>query len=89
MFDSVGRDQVRPNLRHNANSSQLRVWLDGVTPQGDNSRFALEFQSVVDSGFRERVYVSSFIDDEYKPFFFQVNTSANLDTVSDFWLNHI
>ncbi|KAK2867444.1 hypothetical protein Q8A67_025561 [Cirrhinus molitorella] len=71
VFESVGRDEVRPNLRHNANSSQLRVWLDGVTPRGSNSRYALEFQSVVDSGFRERVFDSSLIDDEYKPYFFQ------------------
>uniref|UniRef100_A0A673G7F9 Glycosylated lysosomal membrane protein-like n=1 Tax=Sinocyclocheilus rhinocerous TaxID=307959 RepID=A0A673G7F9_9TELE len=88
-FESVGRDQVWPNLRHNANSSQLRVWLDGVTPRGNRSRFALEFQSVGDSVFRERAYDCSCIDDEYKPFFFQVNTSANLHNVSDFCLHHI
>uniref|UniRef100_A0A671KRX6 Glycosylated lysosomal membrane protein n=1 Tax=Sinocyclocheilus anshuiensis TaxID=1608454 RepID=A0A671KRX6_9TELE len=50
----------------------------------NRSRFALEFQSVGDSVFRERAYDCSCIDDEYKPFFFQVNTSANLHNVSDF-----
>uniref|UniRef100_A0A672L896 Glycosylated lysosomal membrane protein-like n=1 Tax=Sinocyclocheilus grahami TaxID=75366 RepID=A0A672L896_SINGR len=82
-FESVGRDQVWPNLRHNANSSQLRVWLDGVTPRGNHSRFALEFQSVGDSVFRERAYDCSCIDDEYKPFFFQVSNWVSFPVNGD------
>ncbi|XP_016382430.1 glycosylated lysosomal membrane protein-like [Sinocyclocheilus rhinocerous] len=72
-FESVGRDKAWPSLRHNANSSQLRVWLEGVTPRGNRSRFALEFQSVGDSGFQGRVDVHSSIDDEYTPSIFKVS----------------
>ncbi|XP_067267406.1 glycosylated lysosomal membrane protein [Chanodichthys erythropterus] len=73
VFESAGREQAWPSLLHNANSSQLRVWLEGVTPQGNNSRFALEFQSVGDSGFQGRVDVRSSIDDEYTPSIFKVS----------------
>lgn len=72
-FESVGRDQPWPSLHHNANSSQLHVWLKGVTPRGNHSRFALEFQSVGDSGFEGRVDVYSSIDDEYTPSIFKVS----------------
>uniref|UniRef100_A0A8C1NIA2 Glycosylated lysosomal membrane protein n=1 Tax=Cyprinus carpio TaxID=7962 RepID=A0A8C1NIA2_CYPCA len=72
-FESEGREKVWPSLRHNANSSQLRVWLDGMTPRGNHSRFALEFQSVADSGFEGRVDVHSSIDDEYTPSIFKVS----------------
>ncbi|XP_043089039.1 glycosylated lysosomal membrane protein [Puntigrus tetrazona] len=72
-FESEGRDKPWPSLRHNANSSQLRVWLDGVTPRGNNSRFALELQSVGDSGSEGRVDVRSSIDDEYTPSIFKVS----------------
>uniref|UniRef100_A0A8C1UZV1 Glycosylated lysosomal membrane protein n=1 Tax=Cyprinus carpio TaxID=7962 RepID=A0A8C1UZV1_CYPCA len=72
-FESVGRDQPWPSLHHNANSSQLHVWLNGVTPRGNHSRFALEFQSVGDSGFQGRVDVHSSIDDEYTPSIFKVS----------------
>lgn len=72
-FESVGRDKPWPSLHHNANSSQLRVWLDGVTPRGNDSRFALEFQSVGESGFEGRVDVHSSIDDEYTPSIFKVS----------------
>uniref|UniRef100_A0A672JS28 Glycosylated lysosomal membrane protein n=1 Tax=Sinocyclocheilus grahami TaxID=75366 RepID=A0A672JS28_SINGR len=46
-FESEGRDEAWPSLRHNANSSQLHVWLDGVTPRGNDSRFALEFRAAL------------------------------------------
>uniref|UniRef100_A0A8C1LYZ9 Glycosylated lysosomal membrane protein n=1 Tax=Cyprinus carpio TaxID=7962 RepID=A0A8C1LYZ9_CYPCA len=72
-FESVGRDQPWPSLHHNANSSQLHVWLNGVTPRGNHSRFALEFQSVGDSGFQGRVDVHSSIDDEYTPSIFKLS----------------
>lgn len=74
VFESAGREQAWPSLLHNANSSQLRVWLEGVTPRGNDSRFALEFQSVGDSGFQGRVDVRSSIDDEYTPSIFKVQT---------------
>ncbi|XP_041759871.1 glycosylated lysosomal membrane protein-like [Coregonus clupeaformis] len=45
-FDSEGRDQGWPSLLHNANSSQLRVGLDGVAPRSNRSRFSLELQAV-------------------------------------------
>ncbi|XP_026145082.1 glycosylated lysosomal membrane protein-like isoform X1 [Carassius auratus] len=72
-FESEGRDEVWPSLLHNANSSQLRVWLDDVTPRGNGSRFALEFQSVGEPGFEGRVDVHSSIDDEYTPSIFKVS----------------
>ncbi|XP_067281774.1 glycosylated lysosomal membrane protein [Pseudorasbora parva] len=72
VFDSAGRDHPWPSLLHNANSSQLRVWMDGVRPRGNSSRFLLEFQSVGDSGFQGRVDVRSSIDDEYTPSIFKV-----------------
>ncbi|KAK7139598.1 hypothetical protein R3I93_016667 [Phoxinus phoxinus] len=72
VFESAGRDRAWPSLLHNSNSSQLHVWLDGLTPRGNLSRFALEFQSVGDSGFQGRVDVRSSIDDEYTPSIFKV-----------------
>ncbi|KAK2887760.1 hypothetical protein QQF64_012942 [Cirrhinus molitorella] len=72
-FESEDRDKPWPSLLHNANSSQLRVWLDGVTPRGNDSRFALEFQTVGESGFEGRVDVHSSIDDEYTPSIFKVS----------------
>ncbi|CAM4640677.1 unnamed protein product [Leuciscus chuanchicus] len=72
VFESAGRDGAWPSLLHNSNSSQLHVWLDGVTPRGNHSRFLLEFQSVGDSGFQGRVDVRSSIDDEYTPSIFKV-----------------
>ncbi|KAL0167334.1 hypothetical protein M9458_039178, partial [Cirrhinus mrigala] len=70
-FESEGRDKAWPSLLHNANSSQLRVWLHGVTPRGNDSRFALEFHSVGESEFQGRVDVHSSIDDEYTPSIFK------------------
>ncbi|KAK7152450.1 hypothetical protein R3I93_010617 [Phoxinus phoxinus] len=61
-FGSAGHDKAWPSLLHNANSSQLRIWLDGVKPRGNNSRFKLELQSVGNSGFQERVVIRSSID---------------------------
>ncbi|XP_073678305.1 glycosylated lysosomal membrane protein-like [Garra rufa] len=72
-FESEGREKAWPSLLHNANSSQLRVWLNGVTPRGNDSRFALEFQTVGESGFEGRVDIRSSIDDEYTPSIFKVS----------------
>ncbi|XP_051520560.1 glycosylated lysosomal membrane protein [Myxocyprinus asiaticus] len=72
-FESEGRPSAWPSLRHNANCSQLHVWLDGVTPRANYSRFSLELQTVGDSGFQGRVDVRSSIDDEYTPSIFKVS----------------
>ncbi|KAI2653248.1 Glycosylated lysosomal membrane protein [Labeo rohita] len=68
-FESEGREKAWPSLLHNANSSQLRVWLNGVTPRGNSSRFALEFHSVGESEFQGRVDVAQWVS-------FPVNSSG-------------
>ncbi|KAJ8386477.1 hypothetical protein AAFF_G00169470 [Aldrovandia affinis] len=72
-FGSGGRDHGWPRLLHNANSSQLRVWLDGVTARSNHSRFSLELQTVGSSDLPSRVEVLRSIDDEYTPSIFQVH----------------
>ncbi|KAG5842786.1 hypothetical protein ANANG_G00181430 [Anguilla anguilla] len=72
-FGSGGRDPVWPGLLHSANSSQLRVWLDGVTPRSNFSRFFLELQTVGRSELQSRVDIVRSIDDEYTPSIFQVS----------------
>ncbi|KAL7858849.1 hypothetical protein AOLI_G00189510 [Acnodon oligacanthus] len=72
-FESEGREEAWPSLLHSANSSQLRVWLEGVTPRANQSRFSLELQTVSEAGFQDRVDVQQFIDDEYTPSIFQVS----------------
>uniref|UniRef100_A0A3P9A8K8 Glycosylated lysosomal membrane protein n=1 Tax=Esox lucius TaxID=8010 RepID=A0A3P9A8K8_ESOLU len=71
-FGSVGREKGWPSLLHNANSSQVRVWLDGVTPRSNRSRFSLELQSVGSTNPLTRVNVLQSIDDEYTPSIFKV-----------------
>ncbi|XP_064204600.1 glycosylated lysosomal membrane protein [Anguilla rostrata] len=72
-FGSGGRDPVWPGLLHSANSSQLRVWLDGITPRSNFSRFFLELQTVGRSELQSRVDIVRSIDDEYTPSIFQVS----------------
>ncbi|KAI4879076.1 hypothetical protein NFI96_014098, partial [Prochilodus magdalenae] len=45
-FESEGREEAWPRLLHNANSSQLRVYLEDVIPRANQSRFVLELQTV-------------------------------------------
>ncbi|KAI1901477.1 hypothetical protein AGOR_G00034840 [Albula goreensis] len=71
-FGSGGRDHDWPRLLHNANSSQIKVWLDGVTARSNKSRFSLELQTVGRSDLPSRVDVLRSIDDEYTPSIFQV-----------------
>ncbi|KAL0962286.1 hypothetical protein UPYG_G00338130 [Umbra pygmaea] len=77
-FDSVAREKSWPSLLHNANSSQVRVWLDGVTPRDNKSRFSLELQAVGDTQPMTRVNVLLSIDDEYTPSIFKVSQWVSL-----------
>ncbi|XP_068423215.1 glycosylated lysosomal membrane protein [Clinocottus analis] len=73
VFESEGRDQSWPRLLHTANSSQLRVWLDGVPPRAIHSRFLLELQAVGGAYPLSRVEVHRSIDDEFTPSIFKVS----------------
>ncbi|KAF6738176.1 T-complex protein 1 subunit gamma [Oryzias melastigma] len=73
VFDSDGRAESWPRLLHSSNSSQLEVWLDGITPQAPNSRFLLELQAVGGDFPLSRVDVRQFIDDEFTPSIFKVS----------------
>ncbi|XP_037330688.2 glycosylated lysosomal membrane protein [Pungitius pungitius] len=80
VFESEGRDHSWPRLLHTANSSQLRVWLDGVLPRATRSRFLLELRAVGDPSPLSRVEVHRSIDDEFTPSIFKVSqwvSSAN------------
>lgn len=72
VFDSEGRGQSWPRLIHTANSSQVKVWLDGILPQSNNSRFMLELEAVGGAYPLSRVDVRQSIDDEYTPSIFKV-----------------
>lgn len=72
MFESGGRDHSWPRLLHTANSSQLRVWLDGMLPRATRSRFLLELRAVGDPSPLSRVEVHRSIDDEFTPSIFKV-----------------
>ncbi|KAM4630373.1 glycosylated lysosomal membrane protein [Polymixia lowei] len=72
-FETEGRDQGWPSLLHNANSSQIRVWLDGLLPRANRSRFSLELQAVGGPYPLGRVEEIRSIDDEYTPSIFQVS----------------
>ncbi|XP_030645130.1 glycosylated lysosomal membrane protein [Chanos chanos] len=72
-YEGVGREEAWPALLHNANSSQLRLWLDRVTPRSNASRFLFELQSVGSPRHESRVDVLKSIDDEYTPSIFQVS----------------
>lgn len=71
-FDSEGRAELWPRLLHSANSSQLAVWLDGLLPRGNHSRFMLELQAVGGAYPLSRVDVRQSIDDEFTPSIFKV-----------------
>ncbi|XP_034401577.1 glycosylated lysosomal membrane protein [Cyclopterus lumpus] len=73
LFESEGRDQSWPRLLHTANSSQLKVWLDGVLPRATRSRFILELQAVGGVNPLNRVEVHRSIDDEFTPSIFKVS----------------
>ncbi|KAM3858571.1 glycosylated lysosomal membrane protein [Diretmus argenteus] len=72
-FEAEGRDQSWPRLLHNANSSQIRVWIDGLLPRANHSRFSLELQAVGGAYPLDRVEVLRSIDDEYTPSIFKVS----------------
>ncbi|XP_041810702.1 glycosylated lysosomal membrane protein [Chelmon rostratus] len=73
VFEAEGRDQSWPRLLHTANSSQLRVWLNGMSPRASHSRFLLELQSVGGASPLSRVEVHRSINDEYTPSIFKVS----------------
>ncbi|XP_054461645.1 glycosylated lysosomal membrane protein [Anoplopoma fimbria] len=73
VFESEGRDHSWPRLLHTANSSQLGVWLDGVSPRAARSRFLLELQAVGEAYPLNRVEVHRSIDDEFTPSIFKVS----------------
>lgn len=72
-FDSDGRGDLWPRLLHSANSSQLKVSLNGLLPRGNHSRFVLELEAVSGVYPLSRVDVHQSIDDEYTPSIFKVN----------------
>lgn len=73
VYESSGREEAWPSLLHNANSSQLHLLLEGVTPRTNQSQFGLELQTVSEAGLQSRVEVQRSIDDEYTPSIFQVS----------------
>ncbi|XP_028282738.1 glycosylated lysosomal membrane protein isoform X2 [Parambassis ranga] len=73
VFESEGHGNLWPRLLHSANASQLRVWLDGVLPRADHSRFLLELQAVSGAAPLSRVDVHQSIDDEFTPSIFKVS----------------
>ncbi|KAM6900067.1 glycosylated lysosomal membrane protein [Xenentodon cancila] len=73
VFDSDGRAESWPRLLHSANSSQVQVWLDGVSPQSANSRFLLELEAVGGAYPLSRVDVCRSIDDEFTPSIFKLS----------------
>lgn len=72
VFGSEGRVDLEPRLLHSANSSQLEVWLNGLPPRSNMSRFMLELEAVGGAYPLSKVDVRKFIDDEYTPSIFQV-----------------
>ncbi|KAM4725307.1 glycosylated lysosomal membrane protein isoform 2-T2 [Anableps anableps] len=72
VFGSEGRVDIWPRLLHSANSSQLEVWLNGLLPRSNTSRFVLELQAVGGAYPLSKVDVNHFIDDEYTPSIFKV-----------------
>lgn len=73
VFESAGRGQSWPRLLHTANSSQVGVWIDGVLPRANRSRFLLELQAVGGAYPLSRVEVHRSIDDEFTPSIFKVS----------------
>nr|XP_057903411.1 glycosylated lysosomal membrane protein-like [Doryrhamphus excisus]XP_057903674.1 glycosylated lysosomal membrane protein-like [Doryrhamphus excisus] len=73
VFESEGRAEMWPRLRHTANSSQVEVWLDGLVPRTPQSRFFLELQAVGGAYPPNRVEVHRSIDDEFTPSIFKVS----------------
>uniref|UniRef100_A0A1A8Q3J5 Chromosome 1 open reading frame 85 n=1 Tax=Nothobranchius pienaari TaxID=704102 RepID=A0A1A8Q3J5_9TELE len=72
VFDSEGRNKLWPRLLHSANSSQVEVWLNGILPRSNASRFVLELQAVSGTYPLSRVDTRQSIDDEYTPSIFKM-----------------
>lgn len=67
-----GRGQAWPRLLHTANTSQLEVRLDGVSPRSNHSRFVLELLAVGGAYTPSQVEIHRSIDDEFTPSMFSV-----------------
>ncbi|KAI3358281.1 hypothetical protein L3Q82_003279 [Scortum barcoo] len=78
VFESEGRGNSWPRLLHTANSSQVGVWLDGVSPRAARSRFLLELQAVGGAYPLNTVEVRRTIDDEFTPSIFKVSQWVSL-----------
>lgn len=72
VFDMDGRGQAWPRLLHTADSSQLEVRLDGVSPRSNHSRFLLELLAVGGAYTPSKVEIHRSIDDEFTPSMFSV-----------------
>ncbi|KAJ8273538.1 hypothetical protein GJAV_G00102750 [Gymnothorax javanicus] len=86
-FGSGGRDSAWPCLLHSANSSQVRVLLDGVTARSNHSRFFLELQSVGHTSLQSRVDAVRSIDDSTLPLYSRPPSGCPLHRTSppQFW----
>ncbi|XP_056877045.1 glycosylated lysosomal membrane protein [Takifugu flavidus] len=73
VFDVEGRGEAWPRLLHTANSSQLKLWLDGVSPRSNHSRFLLELLAVGGAYTPSHVEIHRSIDDEFTPSMFSVS----------------
>ncbi|XP_077405004.1 glycosylated lysosomal membrane protein [Vanacampus margaritifer] len=85
VFGREGRDETWPRLLHTANSSQVSVRLDGLSPRSARSRFVLELQTVGGASPLDAVRVHRSIDDEFTPSIFKVSewTSAANESAAD------
>ncbi|XP_054620249.1 glycosylated lysosomal membrane protein [Dunckerocampus dactyliophorus] len=79
VFESEGRAEMWPRLLHTANSSQIEVWLDSLSPRAARSRFLLELQAVGGAYALNRVEVHRSIDDEFTPSIFKVSQWLSAD----------
>ncbi|XP_068188659.1 glycosylated lysosomal membrane protein [Antennarius striatus] len=73
VFEMEGRGLSLPRLLHTANSSQLSVKLDGLSPRSNHSRFLLELQTVGGAYPPSKVETRQSIDDEFTPAIFKVS----------------
>ncbi|XP_068505064.1 glycosylated lysosomal membrane protein [Syngnathus scovelli] len=73
VFEREGRDEIWPRLLHTANTSQVAVQLDGLSPRSERSRFFLELQAVGGVSPLNAVEVHRSINDEFTPSVFKVS----------------
>ncbi|KAM3824667.1 glycosylated lysosomal membrane protein [Vipera latastei] len=71
-YEEGSRDGPLPRLLHSANSSKVEFAIQGVAPQGNHSRFALEILAVEEGRRRKQLQSVRSIDDEYTPTIFEM-----------------